>query len=64
MNKKVLALICTAALAVGALAGCGNSKTETKEETVGVNVTTSQVVISDIDTTATYTGSLTTDNFA
>ena len=64
MNKRILALGLSSLLSVAMFAGCGG-KDETKEtEAVGVNVSVAQVVLSNIETTATYTGSLTTDNYA
>lgn len=64
MKKRVLSLTLSLALALALFAGCTGGE-ETKEtEAAGVNVTVEQVVMSSVETTATYTGSLTTDNYA
>ncbi len=62
--KKILSLICVAALCVSVAAGCNDANVTEATDSYGINVTTSQAVVGDIDTTATYTGSLTTDDFA
>lgn len=65
MNKKLISFATMSVLAISCLAGCGAGKTtEDIEDSVGVNVTVEAAFRGNIDTTATYTGTLTTRDMA
>lgn len=65
MNKKLLTGILASVMAIGALTGCGSVETiEDATDVAGVNVTTAPAAIRDIETTATYTGKLVTNDSA
>lgn len=64
MNKKAISLIAATTLALGLMAGCGESTVTQTTDVSGTNVTVEEVVKRDIVTTATYTGTLTATNSA
>lgn len=68
-NKKIMAIITAGALAVGALAGCSSSTGKNESDVTdatdaGVNVSVSKAMVQNVETTATYTGDLVTENVA
>lgn len=65
MNKKILSLTLCALLAAGTLAGCSKEQEkETVAEAQGVNVTTREADVRRVETQATYTGQLITNDSA
>lgn len=64
MNKKILCAIMATAVMVSAFAGCENAENEKASENANINVTVETAALRNIETQATYTGQLMTNDNA
>ncbi len=66
MSKKILSAILAGVMSISLMAGCGEKEAtgEVENEAAKINVTVNEASVMDIETKATYTGNIITNDFA